>query len=228
MSNGYNPRPDRRQPSLRTFLGEIFVVVLVVAVAVLGYAAYDYYTKVDDAKKTNTTSPGTTSPGTTSTGTTSSIPAEALAEVPKKKGKVRGVSIPSLNVHADVVPLAMEDGTLTPPADASLMGWWKGGAKPGEDDGSVLIVGHTLHNGGGVLDRLGEVNEGDEIVVRTKGEEFRYTVRSVRDLSKEQVAKRSKRLFDPDGEPKLVVVTCDDWDGTSFRGNTVVVAVPEG
>ncbi|MFE7225523.1 class F sortase [Nocardioides sp. NPDC057577] len=208
MSNG--------QPSLRTFLGEIFVVVLVVAVAVLGYAAYDYYVKIDDAKKSNATPPSTTP----------SIPAGALAEVPKKKGKVRGVSIESLNVHADVVPLAMKDGTLTPPADASLMGWWKGGAKPGADEGSVLIVGHTLHNGGGVLDRLGEVDEGDEIVVRTKDEEFSYTVRSVRDLSKEQVAKRSKRLFDTDGEPKLVVVTCDDWDGTSFQGNTVVVAVP--
>lgn len=216
MSSGNNPRPPRRQPSLRTFIGEIFVVVLVVAVAVLGYAAYDYYTKIDEAEKSKATPPATTS----------SIPAEALAEVPKKKGKVRGVSIPALNVHADVVPLAMEDGTLTPPADASLMGWWKGGAKPGADAGSVLVVGHTLHNGGGVLDRLGEVNEGDEIIVRTKDEEFTYTVRSVRDLSKEQVAKRSKRLFDTDGEPKLVVVTCDDWDGTSFQGNTVVVAVP--
>ncbi|MFJ9392807.1 class F sortase [Nocardioides sp. NPDC101246] len=204
------------QPSLRTFVGEIFVVVLVVAVGVLGYAAYDYYIKIDEAQKANATPPATTS----------SIPAEALAEVPKKKGKVRGVSIESLNVHADVVPLAMENGTLTPPADASLMGWWKGGAKPGADAGSVLIVGHTLHNGGGILDRLGEVTEGDEIVVRTKDEEFSYTVRSVRDLSKEQVAKRSKRLFDTDGEPKLVVVTCDDWDGTSFQGNTVVVAVP--
>lgn len=214
MSNGQ----PRRQPSLRTFLGEIFVVVLVVAVAVLGYAAYDYYTKIDEAQKSNATPPATTS----------SIPAEALAAVPKKKGKVRGVSIPTLNVHADVVPLAMEHGTLTPPADASLMGWWKGGAKPGADEGSVLIVGHTLHNGGGILDRLGEVNEGDEIVVRTKNDEFSYTVRSVRDLSKEQVAKRSSKLFDPDGEAKLVVVTCDDWDGTSFQGNTVVVAVPEG
>lgn len=219
MSNGYHPsEPPRRprQPSLRTFLGEIFIVVLVVAVAVLGYAAYDYYTKIDEAEKSNATPPGTTS----------SIPAEALAEVPKKKGKVRGVSIPSLNVHADVVPLAMDGGTLTPPADASLMGWWKGGAKPGADDGSVLIVGHTLHNGGGILDRLGEVDEGDEIVVRTKKDEFTYTVRSVRDLTKEQVAERSEKLFDPDGEPRLVVVTCDDWDGTSFQGNTVVVAVP--
>nr|WP_277602229.1 class F sortase [Nocardioides sp. KC13] len=150
-----------------------------------------------------------------------------MAAVPKKKGKVRGVSIPTLNVHADVVPLAMEDGTLTPPADAALMGWWKGGAKPGADKGSVLIVGHTLHNGGGILDRLGEVDEGDEIVVRTKKDEFSYTVRSVRDLSKEQVAKRSSKLFDTDGEARLVVVTCDDWDGTSFQGNTVVVAVPQ-
>nr|WP_260173565.1 class F sortase [Nocardioides albus] len=189
---------------------------MVVAVAVLGYAAYDYYIKIDEATTTSSTPPATTS----------SIPADALAEVPKKKGKVRGVSIPALNVHADVVPLAMEDGTLTPPADASLMGWWKGGAKPGADDGSVLIVGHTLHNGGGILDRLGEVKEGEEIVVRTKNDEFSYTVRSVRDLSKEQVAERSTKLFDPDGEPRLVVVTCDDWDGTSFQGNTVVVAVP--
>ncbi|MEI7059303.1 class F sortase [Nocardioides sp. CCNWLW239] len=216
MSPGYHPHEPPRRPSLRTFLGEVFVVVLVVAVAVLGYAAYDYYIKIDEAQKDTATLPATTS----------SIPAEALAEVPKKKGKVRGVSIPTLNVHADVVPLAMEGGTLTPPADAALMGWWKGGAKPGADKGSVLIVGHTLHNGGGILDRLGEVKEGEEIVVRTKNDEFRYTVRSVRDLTKEQVAKRSKRLFDPDGEPRLVVVTCDDWDGTSFQGNTVVVAVP--
>ena len=222
MSYGYDPyeppRQPRRQPSLRTFVGEVFVVVLVVAVAVLGYAAYDYYAKIEKAQQAGATPPATTS----------SIPADALAEVPKKKGKVRGVSIPSLNVHADVVPLAMDGGTLTPPADASLMGWWKGGAKPGSDTGSVLIVGHTLHNGGGVLDRLGEVTEGEDIVVRTKNDEFTYTVRSVRDLSKEQVAKRSERLFDDDGEARLVVVTCDDWDGTSFQGNTVVVAKPRG
>ncbi|MGH3351937.1 MAG: class F sortase [Nocardioides sp.] len=220
MTHGYDhyepPRRPRRQPSLKTLAGEVLVVVLVVAVAVLGYAAYDYYAKIDKAQA-----------GSTPPGTTSSIPAEALAEVPKKKGKVRGVSIPTLNVHADVVPLAMESGTLTPPADAALMGWWKGGAKPGSDEGSVLIVGHTLHNGGGVLDRLGEVDEGQKITVRTKKDEFSYTVRSMRDLTKDQVAKRSAKLFDPDGEARLVVVTCDDWDGTSFQGNTVVVAVPD-
>ncbi|TQL67340.1 LPXTG-site transpeptidase (sortase) family protein [Nocardioides albertanoniae] len=222
MSYGYDhyepPRRPRRQPSLRTLVGEVFVVVLVIAVAVLGYAAYDYYAKIGEAQQASAAP----------SGTTSSIPAEALAEVPKKKGKVRGVSIPTLNVHADVVPLSMESGTLTPPADSALMGWWKGGAKPGADAGSVLIVGHTLHNGGGVLNHLGEVGVGEKIVVRTKNDEFDYTVRSVRDLSKAQVAERSEMLFDPDGEARLVVVTCDDWDGTSFQGNTVVVATPEG
>jgi hypothetical protein len=54
-----------------------------------------------------------------------------------------------------------------------------------------------------------------------------YRVQSVDVLSKDQVARNPEEIFAQTGAGRLVVITCDDWDGKVWRSNIVTVAVPD-
>ena len=144
-----------------------------------------------------------------------------------KPGAPRRVVIPSLDVDAPVVPIKAPDGTLIPPADPQQLGWWSDGARPG-DRGSVLVTGHTVHTGGGALDDLETVERGDPVTVRTVTGDRRYVVKKVRVYSKGTVAQDAQRLFSQDVPGRLVLVTCEDWNGVQYLSNVVVVAKPLG
>ena len=142
--------------------------------------------------------------------------------------------VPALDVDAPVVAVEAPDRTLTPPADPQVLGWWVGGARPGSPTGSALIAGHTVHTGGGALDDLETLEEGDEVLVRSRlrrdGEdverETSYVVRSVEVFRKGTIAARAEQLFSQEVEGRLVLLTCEDWDGTRYLSNVVVTAVP--
>lgn len=138
------------------------------------------------------------------------------------------VRIPALGVRAPVVPVHAPDRTLVPPRDPSRLGWWADGAKPGAEEGSALVAGHTVHTGGGALDDLEELRRGDEIVVRTDRGTLRYEVDRVRIYSKGRIADDATRLFSQDVPGRLVVITCEDWDGSRYLSNVVVTATPAG
>jgi hypothetical protein len=40
------------------------------------------------------------------------------------------------------------------------------------------------------------------------------------------LAKRAAQLFDQSVRGRLVLVTCEDWNGTVYLSNVVVVALP--
>ena len=140
-------------------------------------------------------------------------------------GPPLAVRIPALGVRAPVVAVALESGgLLVPPADPSLVGWWSAGARPGSRRGIAVLTGHTVHDGAGVFDDLGDLEVGDVIEVVTRARTLVFDVRVVRHLSKEQLAARARRWFAQDRDPGLVLVTCTGWDGGRFLANTVVVA----
>jgi LPXTG-site transpeptidase (sortase) family protein len=145
---------------------------------------------------------------------------------PRKPGAPRLVRIPALDVAAPVVPVQAPGRTLVPPADPQRLGWWADGAEPGAREGSVLIAGHTVHTGGGALDDLEELQAGDSVVVRTDRGTIRYAVRQVRIYGKGSLADRAARVFRQDGPGRLVLITCEDWDGIRYRSNVVVTAAP--
>jgi LPXTG-site transpeptidase (sortase) family protein len=87
-----------------------------------------------------------------------------------------------------------------------------------------VLTGHTVHDGGGVFDHLAALEVGDSVAVVTRDGQLTYTVRTVRELSKGQLAAAADRLFSRAGAPGLVLVTCTGWDGARYLGNTVVVA----
>ena len=86
------------------------------------------------------------------------------------------------------------------------------------------MAGHTLHGDRGALHDLEKLAVGDRISVATGAHVVRYRVRSVVVLTKRQVAARAARLFSQDVPGRLVVVTCEMWNGRRFVGNAVVTA----
>jgi LPXTG-site transpeptidase (sortase) family protein len=138
------------------------------------------------------------------------------------------VRIPRIGVDAPVVAIqANENRVLDPPREPSVVGWWSDGAAPGETRGSAVLVGHTVRNkGGGVFDDMGEVSRGDAIEVDGSDATLSYRVKSINVLSKEEVARNAEEIFAQTGAGRLVIITCDDWDGNAWRSNIVTVATP--
>lgn len=136
------------------------------------------------------------------------------------------VVVPALGVRATVTSISTEAGALTPPSDPRQVGWWSGGSRPGASEGAAVITGHTVHTGGGVFDDLETLRRGDRVVVGSADDEMAYRVASVEVMGKAELARRSASLFSRSGPGRLVLVTCEDWDGTGYRSNVVVTARP--
>jgi LPXTG-site transpeptidase (sortase) family protein len=145
---------------------------------------------------------------------------------PWEPGAPRRLVIPALEVDAPVLPIRAPDRTLVPPSDPQKLGWWSDGARPGAARGSALVTGHTVHTGGGALDDLETLAPGDRVVVRTARSRLTYVVRTVRIFEKGTLAREAARVFSQETPGRLVVITCEDWDGSQYLSNVVVVAEP--
>lgn len=138
------------------------------------------------------------------------------------------VVVPALGVAAPVTPIRTVDGVLTPPPDPQQAGWWSGGARAGAGEGAAVVTGHTVHTGGGAFDDLETLSPGDRVVVRSGGDALAYRVGTVEVMGRDELARRSGAVFGQTGPARLVLVTCEDWDGTGYRSNVVVTAQPVG
>jgi LPXTG-site transpeptidase (sortase) family protein len=134
--------------------------------------------------------------------------------------------VPALGVHAPVINITASDGVLVPPNDPQMLGWWSAGAQPGERTGSVLITGHTVSSGGGAFDDLATLRAGNRLTVVTSKGQIRYAVSAVTVYGKASLARRAPQIFDQSVPSRLVLVTCDDWNGERYLSNAVVVADP--
>jgi LPXTG-site transpeptidase (sortase) family protein len=158
----------------------------------------------------------------------SAPPSSDTTAAARSRGSLpEAVVVPALAVEAPVSAIRLApDGALTPPADPQQVGWWSQGARPGASTGSAVLTGHTVHTGGGAFDDLEELVPGDEVVVRTGRGPLSYAVVSVRVLGRGELASRSAEVFEQSGAPRLVIITCEDWDGTAYLSNVVVTARP--
>lgn len=135
------------------------------------------------------------------------------------------LNMPGAHTKAKVVPIKLEGDVLDPPRNYTQVGWWKGSAKPGSDHGQTVITGHTVHTGGGSMNRLDKLKPQQEVDVLTRRGVFQYQVDKVDVLSRSQLAAQAQRLFGQDhGGGGLVLVTCTDWNGSSYDSNIVVTA----
>jgi sortase (surface protein transpeptidase) len=88
------------------------------------------------------------------------------------------------------------------------------------------MTGHTVHDGGGALDDLEELAVGAEVRVVTARGPTAYVVSSVEVLDKDAIARQAPDLFSQDVPGRLVLVTCEGWDGSGYTSNVVVTATP--
>lgn len=154
-------------------------------------------------------------------------PTTTASKRPKSSTPVR-VSVPRLGVSAKVLGIRARGGALIPPANPRLVGWWSEGARPGATKGSAIITGHTVHTGGGAFDDLDKLRAGDAVKVTTAKGTINYTVTGVAVYRRGALAQQAARLFDQGVSGRLVLVTCEDWDGTKYLSNAVVIATPVG
>jgi len=171
-------------------------------------------------------------PTTASTATTDEQEVVSPPDLPAaqpadwKPGAPRRLVVPVLGIDAPVVPIEAPGGVLTPPEDPQLLGWWAAGAKPGARQGSALVTGHTVHSGGGAMDDLEQLDQGDRVWMRTDRSRIGYDVRSVAVLGKGELAEQAPRLFSQRVPGRLVLITCEDWNGVEYLSNVVVTATP--
>lgn len=156
----------------------------------------------------------------------SDVPAPATPRAHPARGLPTRVFVPRVGVDAPVIGIDAPDGVLLPPSDPQVLGWWRVGALPGDAQGSALITGHTVSVGGGVFDDLEHVRVGDRVRVRTTAGSIAYRITGVTIYRKAALAQDSARIFSQTVPGRLVLITCEDWNGTAYLSNVVVFADP--
>jgi sortase A len=131
--------------------------------------------------------------------------------------------IPSLGVDAPVVLLMLDAlrGTWDVSQLTQEVGHLQGTAAPG-DPSNVALAGHvTLAQGGdGPFRNLAQLRMGDDVLVYSGDEVYRYTIESVRVVAPEDV-----EVTFPTARPTLTLITCANWDRARRVYEQRIVAV---
>jgi sortase (surface protein transpeptidase) len=136
--------------------------------------------------------------------------------------------IPSLGIDAPITGLGLTKARelATPPVDRpKLVGWYRGGATPGES-GTAIAVGHRdTMTGPAVFAGLAQVKPGKVIEAgRADGRTAVYTVDRVKVFDKAGFP--DKEVYGPSRRPELRVITCGGLftRRTGYTSNVVVFA----
>ncbi|MDH6629654.1 LPXTG-site transpeptidase (sortase) family protein [Streptomyces sp. LBL] len=137
--------------------------------------------------------------------------------------------IPKIWVDAPFTALEIgPTGQLEPPpaADTNLVGWYTGGASPGET-GTSVIAGHVdTVVSAAVFAGLGELKKDDTFrVVRADRRTATFVVDSVEQFDKDHFP--SRRVYDDTPRAQVRLITCaGDYDRTvkDYTANLVVFA----
>lgn len=149
-------------------------------------------------------------------------PASEPAPTPSSE-PVRPQRLRMGKIDAKIVPIDLtDDGSLRPPDDPSVLGWW--GRRAGAEIGTTVLTGHSLRAGGGDFCDLEETPVGT--IANVSG--VNYRVSSVDILSVAQLSRRAPNLFSQEGPRKLVVVTCEGFNHATgeWDYNVIVTAKP--
>ena len=199
----------------------VVLAALVVAGVVLGG-------RDDDPPAQEAGSAAPVTPTTTSTPSPppTATPAPRAAPAPPTR-----LVVESLDIDAPVVDIDLgADAVLEPPEDPDLVGYWTGSAKVGAGRGRTVITGHTVQRGDGALDQLPRIKRGATVSLADRSGLHRYRVTDNLYVTYRDVAKRAEEIFGqttrtPGGAP-LVLVTCTEFNGRFYEGNSIVVAEP--
>lgn len=139
-------------------------------------------------------------------------------------GRPTELIAPAIGLDAKVLPIRVVNGTLTPPASSKQVGWDEGTSLTGASAGTSVMTGHTIREDGGAMAKLGTLQVGDSVSVRTSAGVVAYVVRDVHSVAKTAIGEEMPALYAGDGPNLLVLITCSNWTGSKHTDNTVVVA----
>jgi sortase (surface protein transpeptidase) len=83
-----------------------------------------------------------------------------------------------------------------------------------------------VSSGGGAFDDLETLRAGDRVVIGTTGGTIAYEVTGVTIYRKASLARHASRVFSQTVPGRLVLITCEDWNGSTYLSNAVVIAQP--
>ncbi len=228
-------RREKTRPKRSTRLARYSLVVLLIGgSAALPWVAPEVPTWFASALPDDTETPINPDP-TIQPAPTPTAPVPTPTEEPTVSdgklvaaGRPLEVWVPRLKVRSPVVPISGQSGTLLPPDDAQILGWWQEGRGAGAENGSAVVTGHTISTGGGAFDNLGLLVPGDRLRVRTALGWITYAVEGSRDYTVAELARNAEDIFELEGAGRLVLITCSDFNGEVYLSNAVVVATPVG
>lgn len=138
------------------------------------------------------------------------------------------LSVPRLSIDAPFeAPLTLkDDGTLGVPEGFDTVGWYQGGASPGEK-GTASVLGHVDSQvGPAVFFSLGQLLPGDSIFVeRADGTTAEFVVEYFERY--EQDSFPTEKVYGMTDYPSLRLITCSgvyDRESSRYSHNTVVYA----
>ena len=126
------------------------------------------------------------------------------------------------------IGIDLKSGALGIPDNIKRVGWWRDGATPGDEAGTVLLAGHvdSAKAGAGAFYALKSARRGDIVTRHAGAKTLRYRVTTMQRMRK---AALPTSIYTRTGSPKLVLVTCGgpfDAKSGHYRDNIVVTAVP--
>jgi sortase (surface protein transpeptidase) len=145
---------------------------------------------------------------------------------PSSVGVPTRIDIPSIGVHAFIVPLGLgPGGVIEVPDNFVQAGWYSGGPRPG-DSGPAVILGHVdSFSGPAVFFELKDLQAGATIMVTSSTGTQAFVVDSVEKYAKTDFP--TEAVYGPVSDRALRLVTCGgQFDETkhSYLSNVIVFA----
>ena len=130
---------------------------------------------------------------------------------------------------AALVRREVKDGVLPVPEGIGEATWW--GTELAAAEGATVLAGHVDWKGAkGPFAELWQAQNGREVVIAdSAGKEFRFRIKQIETVRKEDLPARAVEFFGPRGPHRLVLVTCGGtWIGgqQGYEANRVVIAEP--
>lgn len=215
MGSLYQPR---RMPSGRTCF------MLVVEVVVLGLALWRLSAALLPAGDTATTSD---QPAAVEFNPNQGLTRDDVLPTPTPDTTVppRLITFPGASMSAPIIPAGRLQGTWETRHLGDSVGHLVGTSWLDDPGGNIVLAGHVENASGlpGPFAHLFEAESGDLVIVRDGLREEHFTVTSINYAESTEIGYVAQ-----DGQRRLTLITCTDWDQgeKTYLGRLVVIAEP--
>lgn len=207
--------PNRRRNSFRDIVPLLFFVI-VIAGALVAFVRYN--TRSDDSGQSGAAiSQPTTIPQTEQPPTANPQVAD-LRTITNAR-----IQIPAAGINATIIEVYLDGESWDVSELGANAGHLQGTAWMSPVPGNIVLSGHVELRDGrkGIFARIGELNDGDIVILQQDGEERRYVVTEQYNTDPGDLTP-----VYPTTEDRLTLITCDDYDffQDSYQERVIVVA----